>query len=39
MIDTLFFMFYVSFVNLYIATVGKITNSNSVISTNAYEPK
>ena len=39
MIDTLFFMFYVSFVNLYTATVGRMTNSNNVISTNAYDPK
>ena len=28
-----------SFVNLYTANVGRMTNSNSVISTNAYEPK
>ena len=28
-----------SFVNMYTASVGRMTNSNSVISTNAYEPK
>ena len=28
-----------SLVNLYTANVGRMTNSNSVISTNAYEPK
>ena len=28
-----------SFVNIYTANVGKITNSKSVISANIYEPK
>ena len=28
-----------SFVNTYTANVGRMTKSNNVISTNAYEPK
>ena len=33
------FLFYLSFVNLYTAAVGRMTNSKSVISTSAYDPK
>ena len=32
-------MSFYSFVNLYTASVGRMTNSKSVVSTNAYEPK
>ena len=32
-------LFFEHFVNLYTANVGRMTNNNSVISTNAYDPK